>query len=76
MLKLTANRETLIRRASEQAAFARTAEMDNSAVPKNLCWMETLLYEENTQNEKNCRDSRSQAILNDHVKIGPVTMDS
>ena len=51
MVKLTANRETLFHRASEQAEFASTVGK------VNLSWMETapLLYAD---------DAQSQRILN------------
>ena len=53
--QLTENRETLIRKASEQAAFARTVEngqfyiTDESVMDGNSC---TFFNAENTQNQK------------------------
>ena len=75
MLQPTENRETLIHRASERAAFARTVEngqfyitnesvMDgNSSIPSCTEHSEP----------RNSQILRLQAILDDHVKIGPVT---
>ena len=75
MLQLTENHETLIRRASEQAEFARTMEIGqfhitnesvtdgNGSCP--LCREDS--------DPRNSRYSRCLAILHDHVEIGPVT---
>ena len=74
-LQLAENRETLIRRASEQAAFARTVENEHFYITK-----------ESVMDANNdiplCREfseprisqiSNLQSVLNDHVQIGPVT---
>ena len=74
-LQLAENRETLIRRASEQAAFARTVENEHFYIT-----------EESVMDANNdiplCREfsepgisqiSNLQSVLNDHVQIGPVT---
>ena len=75
MLKLIANRETLVRRASEQAEFARTVEIghfytiDESVVDGNSSGPSRREY----PRPRNSRNSTLQAIPNDPVKIGPVT---
>ena len=72
-VQLTENHGTMIRRASEQAACARTVEngkfciahesvMDGNSSASS-CWEDS----EPTQS------SRRQAVLTGHVKIGPVT---
>ena len=68
MLKLTANRETLIRRASEQAEFARTVHIGQLYITN-----ESVMDGKQYSGPRDSRNSRRQAILNDHVKIGPVT---
>ena len=75
MLKLTANRETLVRRTSEQAVFAGTVDIgqffitNDSVVDGNSS---TLLCREFSE-PRNSQTSRFQAVLIAHVKIGPVT---
>ena len=74
LLQLTENHETLIRKASEHAVFATTVE-NNSKSPMNPLWTETvllLLCREYSEPRKS-QNSRLQAVLTDHVKIGPVT---
>ena len=71
MLQFTQNHETLIRKASEQAVFARTV----GYFYINLIWIETaLLFQaENPKKQEILKSSRLKAVLTDHVKIGPVT---
>ena len=75
MLKLTANREMLFHRASEQAECAGTAEIgqfyikSESVVDGNSCTRVCRKYSQ----ARDSQYSRIQAILNDHVNIGPVT---
>ena len=64
MLKLTANRETVNHRASEQAEFARTVEISQSYITN-----ESVM----DGSSRHSQSSILQSDLNDHVKIGPVT---
>ena len=52
MLKHHANRETLVRRASEQAAYARTVESGPSQHYELVCrrWKRFFFFAKNTQN--------------------------
>ena len=75
MLQLTENHETLIRRTSEQAEFARTMEIGlfyitNETVADGNG--SSPLSREDSE-PRNSRYSRFLAILHDHVEIGPVT---
>ena len=75
MLQLTENRETVIRKAFEQASFARAVEnrqfynTNESVMDGNSS---TLLCRENSE-PINSQSSRLQAVVTDHVKIGAVT---
>ena len=74
MLKLTANLETLIPRASEQAEFSRTLEIghfitNESVIDGNSSTLFCREYSE----PRNVLKFEITSILNDHVKIGPVT---
>ena len=74
LLQLTENHETLIRKASEHAVFVTTVE-NNSKSPMNPSWTETVLLlccREYSEPRKS-QNSRLQAVLTDHVKIGPAT---
>ena len=72
---VTENRETLIRRASEQASLVRIVENEQFYITKEsvmdgstsapVRWEKT--------GPRNSQHLRLQAFLNDHVKIGPVT---
>ena len=74
MLKLTANRETLTELPNKQNLPERW-KLDFSILPMNLSWTERvlLLHAETTQGQLIVEIQSLQAILNDHVKIGPVT---
>ena len=54
MLKLIVDRETLLRRGSEQAVFARTVEIDIASLSTNSFWTERVLlfHAEKTQNQE------------------------
>ena len=75
MLKLTANRETLIHRASDQAEFSRTVDIEqffitnDSVVDGNSTTPRCSEYSE----PRISQNSRLRAMLLDHVKIGSVT---
>ena len=72
MLHLTENREMLIRRASEQEAFARTVEHRQLYITNESAMIgnsSTLLRRNNSQ-PRNSQNSRLQAVLD---KIGRVT---
>ena len=75
MLQLTENQETLIRKASEQAAYARNVENGQFYITKESVMdghSSTLLCREDSE-PGNSQSSRLQAFLTDHAKIGPVT---
>ena len=70
MLKLTANRETLMHRASEEAAFAWTVAIGQFYITNESVMdgcSSTPLFTEFSE-PRNSQNSRGQAILNDHVK--------
>ena len=74
--KLTANRETLIHRASELAASARTVKFGQlKKSPMILLGLETALlhFAQNSKNQGTLKIQDHKAITNDHAKIGPVT---
>ena len=71
----TENRETLIRRGSEQAAFARMVEKGQLCITSESVKDgngSTTLCREYSEPRKS-QTSRLQASLNDHVKLGAVT---
>ena len=76
MLNLTANRETLIHKASEQAEFARTVEIGQYWIT-NVSVMDghssTLFFAEKTQSLGMIDTQDHKQLINDHAKIGPVT---
>ena len=77
LLQLAANHETLIRRASEQAACARTVESgqfhitNESVMDGNSSTL--FFFAKKTPGHGMLKNSRLQAILDGHVKIGPLT---
>ena len=75
LLQLTENLETLIRRASEQTAFARTVEHGQVYITNESVMdgnSSTPLYIESSES-RNPQCSRLQGVLTSHVKIGSVT---
>ena len=75
MLQLTEKHETLIRRTSKQAEFARTMEIGQFYITNESVTDgngSSPLCREDSE-PRNSRYSRFFAFLHDHVEIGPVT---
>ena len=73
LLQYMENRETMVRKVSEQAAYAKTVENgplykpNDSVMERNSS---TLLCRDHPE-QRNSQSSRLQAVLTDHVKVGP-----
>ena len=75
LLLLTASHETLIRKPSEQAAFARKVEKGHFYITNEAVMdghSSALLCREFSE-RSNSQSSKLQPVLSDHVRIGPVT---
>ena len=73
MPKFTANRETLIHKASEHAEFARMVAIGQFYITNDSLVDGNSSTPMNTQSQRILDIQDYKQILNVHVKIGPVT---